>query len=81
MLSAGGALSDLHSSEVTKASPYLKQEAKIAKGKMDQMQKSHYQKACIVITGDVLEDWRYVFRELRMRVGVSSSNIDDAKFE
>lgn len=38
---------------------------------MDQMQKSHYQKACIVICGDVMEDWKYIFRELRMRVGVS----------
>lgn len=38
--------------------------------KMDQMQRSYYQKATIVITGD-LEDWKYVFRELKMRVGVS----------
>lgn len=38
---------------------------------MDQMQKSHYQKACIVICGDVMEDWKYIFRELRMRVSVS----------
>lgn len=38
---------------------------------MDQMQKSQYQKACIVICGDVMEDWRYIFRELRMRVCVS----------
>ena len=34
---------------------------------MDQMQSNQYQKACIVITGD-LDDWRYVFRELKMRV-------------
>lgn len=38
---------------------------------MDQMQKSQYQKACIVICGDVMEDWRYIFRELKMRVRVS----------
>lgn len=35
------------------------------------MQKSQYQKSCIVICGDVLEDWKYVFRELKMTVGVS----------
>lgn len=39
--------------------------------KVDQIQKSHYQKACVVIVGDVMEDWKYVFRELKMRVGVS----------
>lgn len=33
-------------------------------------QKSQYQRACIVIVGDAMEDWRYVFRELKMRVGV-----------
>lgn len=47
----------------------------IRKGnRMDQMQesKSQYQKACIVIVGDCMEDWKYVFRELRMRVGVSN---------
>jgi hypothetical protein len=32
---------------------------------------SSYQRACVVISGDVLEDWKYVFRELKMRVGVS----------
>lgn len=46
--------------------------------KMDQMQKTHYQKACIVICGDVMEDWRYVFRELKMRVGVSA--VSTSKF-
>jgi hypothetical protein len=39
--------------------------------KIDQMHSSQYQKACIVICGDVMEDWKYVFRELKMRVGVS----------
>jgi hypothetical protein len=35
---------------------------------MDQMHKNNqYHKACIVITGD-LDDWKYVFRELKMRV-------------
>ncbi|CRL04457.1 CLUMA_CG017540, isoform B [Clunio marinus] len=34
---------------------------------MDQMQKSQYQKCCVVICGDVMEDWKYVFRELKMR--------------
>lgn len=39
---------------------------------MDQMQKSQYQKACIVICGDMMEDWKYVFRELKWRVSVSA---------
>lgn len=38
---------------------------------VDQIKKSRYQKACIVIAGDVMEDWKYIFRELRTRVGVS----------
>lgn len=38
---------------------------------MDQMRNTDYQKACIVICGDVMEDWKYVFRELKMRVSVS----------
>lgn len=43
--------------------------------KMDQMQdmqkRSKYQKACIVIAGDVMEDWKYVFRELKTMVSAS----------
>lgn len=35
---------------------------------MDQVPRSYYQKACIVISGDVLEDWRYLYRELKYRV-------------
>lgn len=41
---------------------------------MDQMRQyesTKYQKACIVIAGDAMEDWKYLFRELKMRVGVS----------
>lgn len=38
---------------------------------MDQVQKSQYQKACFVISGDGLEDWKYVYRELKARVSVS----------
>lgn len=39
---------------------------------MDTMQStSNYQRATVVISGDMLEDWRYVFRELKTRVGVS----------
>jgi hypothetical protein len=32
---------------------------------------SSYQRSCVVISGDSLEDWKYIFRELRFRVGVS----------
>lgn len=32
---------------------------------------SSYQRACVVISGDVLEDWKYIFRELKTRVRVS----------
>lgn len=32
---------------------------------------SHYQRACVVISGDILEDWKYIFRELKTRVSVS----------
>lgn len=38
---------------------------------MDRLQQSYYQRSCVVISGDVLEDWKYVFRELKTRVGVS----------
>lgn len=32
---------------------------------------SSYQRACVVISGDVLEDWKYIFRDLKTRVRVS----------
>lgn len=35
---------------------------------MDRLQ-SNYQRSCVVISGDILEDWKYVFRELKTRVG------------
>ena len=35
---------------------------------MDRIQ-SNYQRSCVVISGDVLEDWKYVFREAKARVG------------
>lgn len=38
---------------------------------MRQYESTKYQKACIVIAGDAMEDWKYLFRELKMRVGVS----------
>lgn len=39
---------------------------------MDRVQ-SNYQRSCVVISGDVLEDWKYVFREMKTRVGVSNA--------
>ena len=39
---------------------------------MDRLQSS-YQRSCVVISGDILEDWKYVFRELKTRVSVSMS--------
>lgn len=32
---------------------------------------SSYHRSCVVISGDSLEDWKYIFRELKFRVGVS----------
>jgi hypothetical protein len=33
-----------------------------------QMQSNQYHKACIVITGDNLDEWKHLIRELKMRV-------------
>lgn len=45
---------------------------------MDRMQSNYnYQRSCVVISGDILEDWKYVFRELKTRVGVSICPFDN----
>ncbi|KAG5682049.1 hypothetical protein PVAND_011437 [Polypedilum vanderplanki] len=34
---------------------------------MDRLQQGNYYRSCVVISGDILEDWKYVFRELKTR--------------
>lgn len=54
---------------------FTKKSFKIANQKKleNQMDSVHssYHRACVVISGDSLEDWKYIFRELKTRVGVS----------
>jgi hypothetical protein len=35
------------------------------------LSQSAYHRRCLVISGDNLEDWKYIYRELKTRVGVS----------